>query len=280
MAAGKRCLVTLTTDFGIGDGTVGMMKGVILGINPDASIVDLTHNLPPQAIPPAAYVLRRTYQYFPQGAIHVVVVDPGVGTHRRPIALQAPQASFVAPDNGVLTYVLDDLQAAGHPLQCVHLDDPAYWLPQVSNVFHGRDIFAPVAAHLSLGVSIEDLGPPIDDPVRLPAPHLSRQPGKITGQVMYIDHFGNLLTNIPAPDFSSLANSITTRLGKTKIRGLSLTFAHGSPGKPIAYIDSSGHLAIAAVNASARDLLESNVGDQVEVTSQHPAHSSGGGFCD
>jgi S-adenosylmethionine hydrolase len=280
MAAGKRCLVTLTTDFGIGDGTVGMMKGVILGINPDASIVDLTHNLPPQAIHPAAYVLRRAYQYFPPGTIHVVVVDPGVGTDRRPIALQAPHVSFVAPDNGALTYVLDHLQAGGHPLRLLHLDDPTYWLPQVSNVFHGRDIFAPVAAHLSLGTSIEDLGSPIDDPVRLPAPHLSRQPGKITGQVMYVDHFGNLLTNIPAPHLSSLGNSVTTSVGRTQIRGLSPTFAQGAPGKPIAYIDSSGHLAIAAVNASARDLLESHVGDQVEVTSQHPTPSSGGGFCD
>jgi S-adenosylmethionine hydrolase len=280
MAAAKRCLVTLTTDFGIGDGTVGMMKGVILGINPDTSIVDLTHNLPPQAIPPAAYVLRRAYQYFPQGTIHVVVVDPGVGTDRRPIAVQAPHASFVAPDNGVLTYVLDDLQAAGHPLQLVHLNDPAYWLPQVSNVFHGRDIFAPVAAHLSLGTSVEDLGPPINDPVRLPAPHLSRQPGKITGQVMYIDHFGNLLTNIPGTDLPSLGNSVTTTVGQTKIRGLSPTFASGSPGKPIAYVDSSRHLAIAAVNASAQELLESHVGERVEVTSQHPTHSSGGGSCD
>jgi len=280
MAAGKRSLVTLTTDFGSEDGTVGMMKGVILGINSDASIVDLTHDLPPQAIPPAAYVLRRAYQYFPRGTIHLVVVDPGVGTDRRPIVVQAPQASFVAPDNGVLTYVLDDLQAAGHPLQFVHLDNPAYWLPQVSRVFHGRDIFAPVAAHLSLGTPINDLGPPIDDPVRLPAPHLSRQPGKITGQVMYIDHFGNLLTNIPAADLPSLGNSVTTRVGQTKIHGLSPTFAHGSPGQPIAYVDSSGHLAIAAVNASAQDLLESHVGECVDVTSQHTTHSSGGGSCD
>jgi S-adenosylmethionine hydrolase len=280
MAAGKRCLVTLTTDFGIADGTVGMMKGVILGINPDASIVDLTHTVPPQAIPRAAYVLRRAYQYFPQGTIHVVVVDPGVGTDRRPIALHASHASFVAPDNGVLTYVLDDLSAADPPPRLVHLDHPAYWLPQVSNVFHGRDIFAPVAAHLSLGTAIEDLGPPIDDPVRLPAPHLSRQPGEITGQVMYIDHFGNLLTNIPAADLSSLGNTLTTSVGRTQIRGLSPTFAHGSAEQPIAYIDSSGHLAIAAVNASAQDLLESHVGERVQVTSRHATNSSGGGSSD
>ena len=280
MAAGKRSLITLTTDFGIGDGTVGMMKGVILGINPDASIVDLTHSLPPQAIPLAAYVLRRAYHYFPQGTIHVVVVDPGVGTDRRPIALHTSHASFVAPDNGVLTYVLGDLDAADPPPRLVHLDDAAYWLPQVSNVFHGRDIFAPVAAHLSLGTPIEDLGPPIDDPVRLPAPHLSRQPGKITGQLMYIDHFGNLLTNIPAADLSSLGNTLTTSVGQAQIHGLSPTFAHGSPGQPIVYIDSSGHLAIAAVNASAQDLLESHVGERVQVTSHHATNSSAGGSSD
>jgi S-adenosylmethionine hydrolase len=269
MAEGKHCLVTLTTDFGMEDGNVGVMKGVILGINPHAAIIDLSHDIPPQGIADAAYVLRRAYEFFPQGTVHVVVVDPGVGTERRPIAMRSRRALFVAPDNGVLTYVLDHAQeTADHP-QAVHLNNPAYWLPEISHVFHGRDIFAPVAAHLSLGVPIEDLGRRIDDPLLLPAPHLVRQPGKVAGQVMHADHFGNLLTNIPHSDLLSLGQTITTKVGEARINGLCTAFGHARHGEPIAYVDSSGHLAIAVVNGSAQKLLHSREGERVEVVAQH-----------
>jgi S-adenosylmethionine hydrolase len=265
MAEGKHCLVTLTTDFGMQDGNVAVMKGVLLSINPDATIIDLSHDIPAQDVADAGYVLRRAYAYFPRGTIHVVVVDPGVGTDRRPIAVHTDLALFVAPDNGVLTYVLEELELAGHQLRVVHLTNPHYWLPEVSNVFHGRDIFAPVAAHLSLGLPIDELGPLIDDPVTLPPPRFHREPAKIAGQVLHIDRFGNLLTNIPATALTELGQRITTTIGTFEITDLSHTFGHGHPGEPIAYIDSSGHLAIAVVNGSARDLLQCTVGQPVDV---------------
>jgi S-adenosylmethionine hydrolase len=265
MGNGKRSLITLTTDFGTEDGYVGVMKGVILGLNPAAAIVDLTHDLPPQGIADAAYVLRRAYEYFPSGTIHLVVVDPGVGTDRRSIALGSEVATFVAPDNGALTYVLEDLRDKGQGVQLVHLTSQAYWLPRVSKVFHGRDIFAPVAAHLSLGLPLQQLGTSIDDPILLPSPRLERQPGKIVGQVMHIDHFGNVLTNLPGPDVESLGPAVTVRLGELQIHGLQTAFAYGESGEPAAYIDSSGHLAVAVVNGSAQDRLHCHSGDPVEV---------------
>ncbi len=258
-------IITLTTDFGMEDGNVGVMKGVILGLNPDATIVDLTHDIPPQDVAAAAYVLRRAYGYFPTGTIHVVVVDPGVGTGRRAIAVHSPDASFVAPDNGVLTYVVQQLRAAHQELRIVNLTNRRYWLPQVSNVFHGRDIFAPVAAHLSLGVQIDALGTQLDDIVTIPLPRLEIHRRKITGQVAHVDHFGNLLTNIPRSDLLSLGDRLIVRLAEREIKGVSNTFAQGEDGELIAYIDSSAHLAIAVVNGSAQRLLNSSVGTSVEV---------------
>jgi S-adenosylmethionine hydrolase len=276
MAEGKHCLLTLTTDFGMEDGNVGVMKGVILGINPQATIIDLSHDIPPQDIGAAAYVLCRAYEFFPQGTIHVVVVDPGVGTDRRPVAVGTGRALFVAPDNGVLTYVLHHAeQTADHP-RAVHLTNPTYWLPDISHVFHGRDIFAPVAAHLSLDVPLDDLGPPIDDLLLLSRPHLVRQPAKVVGQVMHIDHFGNLLTNIPSSDLLSLGQPLTTKVGDALVNGLCKTFAHGHSGELIAYVDSSGHLAIAVVNGSAQALLQTQAGERIEVVGHHTNHLHNG----
>lgn len=275
MSEGRRALITLTTDFGMADGYVGVMKGVILGLNPDVAIVDLSHDIPPQAIADAAYVLRRSYEFFPPGTIHLVVVDPGVGTERRAVALSTPEATFVAPDNGVLTYVLDHARADGQETKAVHLLNRQYWLPQVSSVFHGRDIFAPVAAHLSLGVALDQLGPWIEDLVTLPAPHLERQPEKIVGQVMHIDHFGNVLTNISASDLVPLGDTPTIQLGLWRISGISSAFAEGESGKPNAYVDSSGHLALAVVDGSAQQRLDCHVGELVEVSARrrkYPSH--------
>lgn len=266
MPKGRPSVFTLTTDFGTEDGNVGVMKGVILGFNPEACIVDLSHDIPPQNIADAAYVLCRAYNYFPRGTIHVVVVDPGVGSERRAIAAQTPQSVFVAPDNGVLTHVLQELRDDGQEIRIVDLTNTAYWLPQASSVFHGRDIFAPVAAHLSLGVDIAALGQQIHDLVMLPALRLDLAPGKITGQVAHIDHFGNLLTNIPASQVLPLGDNITTRVAQREIKRLSKTFSQGNPRELIAYVDSSGHLAIALVNGSAQQFLNSDVGQLVEVT--------------
>ncbi len=273
MTDGKRSLMTLTTDFGMQDGNVAAMKGVVLGLNPDATIIDLSHDIPAQDIADAAYVLRRAYAYFPPGTIHVVVVDPGVGTDRRAIAVHSDSALFVAPDNGVLTYVLQDLELAGQQLRIVHLTNADYWLTEVSDVFHGRDIFAPVAAHLSLGVPIDRLGPPITDPVTLPPPRFRCEPGHIAGQIVHVDRFGNLLTNIPGSALTNLGRPIATRIGTVEIVALSKTFGHGRPGEPIAYVDSSGHLAIAVVNGSAQAELQCSVGQPVDVIT-HDSTSS------
>jgi S-adenosylmethionine hydrolase len=271
MTADRHCVITLTTDFGMEDGNVGVMKGVIYGINPAACIVDLSHDIAPQNIADAAYVLRRAYGYFPQDTIHVVVVDPGVGSGRQAIAVQSGQAFFVAPDNGVLTYVLQELRERGERSRIINLTNPAYWLPQVSNVFHGRDIFAPVAAHLSLGVEIGALGEEIEDVMMLSALRLEMRRGRIRGQVAHIDHFGNLLTNIPESDLISLGVEVTVRIAETEIGGLSKTFAQGQAGELIAYIDSSGHLAMAVVNGSAQQLLKCHVGESVEVAALQDA---------
>jgi len=269
MTEGNRTLITLTTDFGMADGYVGVMKGVILGINRDVPIVDLAHDIQPQSVLDAAYILRRSYEYFPSGTIHVVVVDPGVGTERRAIAAGSDRATFVAPDNGVLTYVLEHLRAKREAVQAVHLTNRTYWLPEVSDVFHGRDLFAPVAAHLSLGLSLDHLGPAIDDLVTLPPPYLERRPESLVGQVTHVDHFGNVLTNLPRLDVQSLGPSVTVHLGQLQIRGLQRAFAYGEKHQPTAYIDSSGHLAVAVVNGSAQDRLECRIGDRVEVRASH-----------
>jgi len=266
MTKGKHSVITLITDFGMEDGNVGVMKGVIYGINPCASIVDLSHDISPQDIAAAAYVLRRAYTYFPQGTIHVVVVDPGVGSARRALAVQTAQAFFVAPDNGVLTYVLQELREKGENTRIINLTNPRYWLPQVSTVFHGRDIFAPVAAHISLGLEIDTLGEEIEDVLMLPPLALEMDHGKIVGQVAHIDHFGNLLTNIPGSDLIALGDRLTISVAQREIRGLRDTFSQGQTGQLIAYIDSSAHLAIGVVNGSAQQLLRSGVGESVEVT--------------
>jgi S-adenosylmethionine hydrolase len=266
MARGKHSVITLTTDFGMEDGNVGVMKGVIYGINPQARIVDLSHDIPPQDIASAAYVLRRAYTYFPPRTIHVLVVDPGVGSERRALAVDSRHALFVAPDNGVLTYVLQDLSDKGEKVRLINVTNPEYWLPSVSRVFHGRDIFAPVAAHLSLGLDVSALGEPIDDPITLPPLRLQKTPGQITGQVAHVDHFGNLLTNVHHADLASLGNAPVIRVAQTQITRLSQTFSQGQPGELIAYTDSSGHLAIAVVNGSAGRLLNAHVGDPVHVT--------------
>lgn len=265
MATAKRAVITLTTDFGLKDGYAGIMQGVIYRINPCASIVDLSHQVPPQGIRAAAYVLRRAYPYFPPGTVHAVVVDPGVGTERRAIAVQSTNAFFVAPDNGALTYVLQDLSHRRDKPRIINLTNSAYWLPSLSRVFHGRDIFAPVAAHLSLGVDITALGEEIHDVVMLPPLHLEISEARVSGQVAHIDRFGNLLTNIDQSALASLGDTVAVSIAERRIDGLSKTFAEGQARQLIAYIDSSNHLAIAVVAGSAQELLNAHVGDLVEV---------------
>ena len=160
--------ITLTTDFGTEDGNVGVMKGVIWGIAPKAQIADISHLVSPQNIHMAAFILNRHVYYFPEGTIHIVVVDPGVGTERRPIAAQIGPQRFVGPDNGVFTPMYKRAEKEGWPVKIVHTNKPKYWGDKISDIFHGRDIFSPVGAHLAAGVPLEALGTEIDDPIQIP----------------------------------------------------------------------------------------------------------------
>lgn len=256
-----RHLITLTTDFGLGDAFVGVMKGVILGINPKVSIVDLSHQIPPQGVRQAAYLLLTAYPYFPPGTIHLVVVDPGVGSERRAIAMRAERAYFMAPDNGILSYVA----TKGTVEKLFSLTNPRYWLAPPSSTFHGRDIFASVAAHLSLGVALEDLGEEIQDMVRLPFPQPVLGPDDtIVGQILHIDRFGNLVTDIPQEMLKNRAQVTITLLGRT-IHGLSSAYAAVREGELVTYIGSTELLEIAVRGGNAAQTLGAKVGDEVVI---------------
>ena len=277
--------IILTTDFGLIDSYVGVMKGVILGINSRATIIDLTHQIQPQNILQASFTLATCYRFFPSESIHVVVVDPGVGTTRRTILLVTPHGRFLAPDNGVLSGVLGDYVklATSKPgsipvpdkLTAFSLTNPDYWLEPVSQTFHGRDVFAPVAAHLSLGVSYTDLGESIGNIFWLPAPQPVREDNTISGEIIVVDHFGNLVSNIPASmlsDDKTSGKTLTVEIGGQQILGLSLTFhdagqPEGSSGSNtlIALLGSNGYLEVAYPDGSAAALLDAGVGDPVRV---------------
>lgn len=269
-------ILTLTTDFGTKDGFVGTLKGVIWGICPAAQIADITHEVSPQNILEGAFALWRAYPYFPADTVHVAVVDPGVGTHRRPIALRVHGHIFVGPDNGLFTPMLEDAEKNGWPLEIVELTNEKYFLPNVSHTFHGRDIFSPVAAHLANGVPLADLGPAVPDPVRIPLPKPERTATGWLAHVTVIDVFGNCTTDLPAAallgsdDFSHpgatvVATTVVFRLRGREIRGLVASYGHRQPGDLVALVDSENYVEIAVVNGSAAHLLAARVGDVVEV---------------
>lgn len=261
-------IITLTTDFGLEDGFVGTMKGVILTICPSAQLVDLTHSIPPQNIFAGALALWRAFPYFPAATVHLAVVDPGVGTRRRPIAVRLGEQYLVGPDNGLFTPLYEEAEAKGWPLEIVHLTNQRYFLPQVSRTFHGRDIFSPVAAHLAQGVPLAEFGPFVSDPVRLPLPKPERQPWGWRARIIGIDHFGNLATNVSRTMLGS-SQEILVRLGRFEIRGLSATYGERAPGELIALMDSEDRLEIAVVNGSAAQFTGAQVGDEVEVYCCH-----------
>lgn len=269
-------IVTLTTDFGLSDAYVGMMKGVILKIAPDVRLVDITHTVGPQEIHQAAYIAQTFYSYFPSGTVHLVVVDPGVGGERRPIALSTPEGLFVAPDNGVLTYVWRESRARwGAGAVAAHeLTERRYWLPQVSNTFHGRDIFAPVAAHLAAGAAICDMGPRVESiaEAQLEQPARSRQ-GALVGRIIHVDHFGNCITNItPAHlEEAGMGGAITVQIIDQRIPGPFRTYAEGTPGSLLALVGSSDRLELAVCNGSAARTLGVGMGDTVKVFPERPS---------
>ena len=252
-------LITLTTDFGLADNYVGVIKGVILGIDPTATIVDISHDIAPQDVREAAYVVYTAYPYFPPDTIHVVVVDPGVGSRRRAIALQAAQASFVAPDNGVLSYVL----AREGMRKAVSLTNSRYHRPTVSHTFHGRDIFAPVAAHLARGVPLTELGEPLTEIVTFSLPQPQVLPdGNVVGHVLHVDRFGNLILDVREGD-RILGEGLALEVAGRRIQGLGRTFTDVPAGELVAYIGSSSHLEIALREGSAAQSLGKKRGDRI-----------------
>jgi S-adenosyl-L-methionine hydrolase (adenosine-forming) len=257
-------IVTLTTDFGLKDGNVGVMKGVIWGIAPQVRIADLSHQITPQNVPEAALVVLRAAPYFPEGSVHVIVVDPGVGTDRRPIAAQLGTQYYVAPDNGVLTMLLERAEGSNETVEVVHLDKPQYWLKEISHVFHGRDIFAPSGGHLAAGVLLGDLGTPIRDPVRLRLPRPQRSASGWSGEVIHIDHFGNISTNIRIENMGE-APGATIHLCGMEIHGMVRTFGERPPNTLVALYGSTGNLIVSEVNGSAARRIGAQVGDPVEV---------------
>jgi len=250
-------IITLTTDFGLADGYVGIMKGVILGIAPAVCLVDLSHEIAAQDVRQAACVLARAVPYFPAGTIHLAVVDPGVGSQRRPLLVRAGQAFYVGPDNGLFTLALAEPVA-----QAFELDRPAFWRPAVSRTFHGRDIFAPVAAYLATGVPPERLGRPIADPVLLELPRPTRHPdGHIAGQVVYVDRFGNLVSDVPAAWVAG--GRWRCEIAGRQIVGLSGTYAEAAPGALVALIGSEDTVEIAVRDGSAAARLGVREGEPV-----------------
>jgi S-adenosylmethionine hydrolase len=257
-------IITLLTDFGGQDSYVGVMKGVIASICPAARLIDLTHEIPPQNIAEARFNLLNAYPYFPQGTVHLVVVDPGVGTERRTIALQTPRGYLVGPDNGVLSGILE----TESEIAAVHLTNQEYWRsPHPSNTFHGRDIFAPVAAHLASGVALAQLGDEIDPTalVLFPIPEPKITADQVTGHVQHVDHFGNLVTTIPASVTQQQAWII--RIGATTVP-IGQAYGEAEPGAAIALVGSHDYLEIAINGGSARADLNLTVGDAIQLSRQ------------
>jgi len=256
--------ISLSTDFGLKDGFVGTLKGVIWSICPLAQIADISHSITPQNVLEGAFALWRAYPFFPPGAVHLAVVDPGVGTPRRPLAARLGAHFFVGPDNGLFTPMLLDAEKNGWPVEIVHLTNADYFLAEVSHTFHGRDIFAPVAAHLANGVPLANFGPAISDPARLSMTQPEKTPSGWRAHITGVDVFGNLATDLPA---AALAGhpGLLFRLRGHEVRGLVASYGHKASGELIALIDSENQLELAVVNGSAAQFTGAQVSDVVEV---------------
>ncbi|HKC64066.1 MAG TPA: SAM-dependent chlorinase/fluorinase [Pyrinomonadaceae bacterium] len=259
-------MITLLTDFGTADYFVGAMKGVILTINPDASLVDITHEIAPQNILSGAFTLSAVYKNFPEGTIHVAVVDPGVGSHRRAIVVSARKQYFVGPDNGLFSFIFDE----GKEARVFHATNEDYFHHPVSNTFHGRDIFAPVAAALSKGIRPEKLGPEITDYIRLPnlKPNLIGA-GKLEASIIHIDRFGNCITNLTRRYITDewIARGLTLTVNGRKITSFRRFFAEETDASDnlFAIWGSAGYLEIASNRASAAEILRARTGQQILV---------------
>ncbi len=277
-------LLTFLTDFGTSDAYVAAVKGVALSINPALTIVDITHDVAPQDVRSAAFLLGAAAPYFPRGTVHLAVVDPGVGTERHPLLVLTPEAAYVGPDNGIFSSVLalhsapgNDPPASEAPLppgvRAFHLTNPRYWRQPVSRTFHARDIFGPVAAHLTLGAKPEELGEPVESIRRLVLPMVHREEHGLSGHVVHVDRFGNLVTNIPEEDIVGRLRAVSIT-GWT-IVGLSETYASGGDDL-MALVGSYGTVEIALRNGSAAAALGVDVGERVVVSTGCVAGSGSG----
>ncbi len=262
-------VITLLTDFGTHDSYAGIMKGVILSTSPSSTIVDITHHIDPQDITQAAFILQSAFRYFPGGTVHTIIVDPGVGSGRTIIAAQINEHLFLAPDNGVLSLVMDEERVEA----IIRVNNSEYFLKPVSRTFHGRDIFAPIAGHLANGIALERLGPLVEKKticrLEIDQPSIS-DTGELSGTIIRIDHFGNLITNI---DYHLLKEIIKAgspktldfRIGKKNVKGLSQTYNDKLPATPLALIGSTGHLEISVNCGNASQYFNAKKGDLITV---------------
>jgi S-adenosylmethionine hydrolase len=258
-----RPVVTLTTDFGLSDHYVGTMKGVILRICPNAQVVDISHDVMAYGVAEGAYVIAQAYRYFPKRTVHVVVVDPGVGSQRRAIVAEAGGQYFVAPDNGVLGMIY---AREKHKVRV--LANERYFVKPVSRTFHGRDIFSPVGAHLAAGVKASRLGKRVDDYVQ---PDFARpaqtKPGTWSGHILKIDRFGNIVTNFRASDLPKpAAGSISLTIGSHAVTSVAANYADSAPGEPFVISGSGGYLEVSINQSSAARRIGCQAGDRVELT--------------
>ncbi len=236
-------IISILTDFGLADPYVAMMKGVILSINPDARLVDITHYIRAGSILHASSLIRETFSFFPKETVHIAVVDPGVGSSRRLIGVRAGGHLFVGPDNGIFWPIIENNSDA----EIIHLTEEKYFLPHVTKTFHGREVFAPVAAYLSLGYDLKQMGLRINDPVEFSSPSPHVRDGVLYGQILRVDNFGNLITNIHSEDLKSFLNKLkpVIHIGSLKIRKIHDIYSDVEKGEPLALINSSDMLEIA-----------------------------------
>ncbi|MBI3593513.1 MAG: SAM-dependent chlorinase/fluorinase [Nitrospirae bacterium] len=257
-------VITLTTDFGHQDHFVGSVKGVILQINPEIKIVDISHDVPPFSIIKGAFIIASAFRYFPKGSIHVVVVDPGVGSSRKPLLVVSRSGFFLAPDNGILSYIFEE----DGPCQIYEITEKKFFLPSVGQTFHGRDIFAPVAAWLSTEMESGSFGKLIENPVKLPIQKPMIEKNQVTGQIVYIDHYGNLVTNIKSADLSGIQlNSSQLMLGSTTLTSGKTYYGEAAEGESSFVINSSGYLEIFQNKGNAALTLRSSLLDIVKINS-------------
>jgi hypothetical protein len=273
----QRPIITLTTDFGLSDHFVGTIKGVILDIVPDVEIVDICHSVQAFDVLDGALTIAQAYSYFPAGTVHLVVVDPGVGTARRPILVTSERHHFVAPDNGVLSLIYGREER----LHIRHITADHYYLQPVSNTFHARDVFAPVTAYLAKGVDPQKFGEEITDFVRFNAPKPKPVDGStLRGVVLKVDRFGNLVTNITPQDapalFASQSPQFRIVVGKHEITSLHTNYSEGAPGEVFCILGSTGYLEIAADRASAAKIIGAAKGSEVMITLEGAAAAGNG----